>query len=73
MVVSEDGKQAIVAYYRILAGANPPHRRLRLTGLLPDACYCIDGREYYGSELMQIGIEIAETPEEFWTHPAGDF
>ena len=73
MVVSEDGKQAIVAYYRILAGANPPHRRLRLTGLLPDACYSIDGTEYYGSELMQIGIEIAETPEEFWTHPAGDF
>ncbi|HAG69890.1 MAG TPA: alpha-galactosidase [Lachnospiraceae bacterium] len=73
MVVSEDGERAIVAYYRILAAANPPHRRLKLTGLLPDACYNMDGEDYYGSELMQIGIEIAETPQEFWKHPAGDF
>ncbi|WP_301082267.1 alpha-galactosidase, partial [Faecalibaculum rodentium] len=45
MVVSEDKKQAIVGYYRVLQEINAPFRRLKLQGLSPDRLYAISGKE----------------------------
>ncbi len=61
MVVSEDKKQAIVAYFKILNDVNCPFRRLYLKGLDGDALYHTreDGRErgsFFGSELMNLGL-----------------
>ncbi len=64
MVVSEDRKRAIAACYRILAEVNPGHKRLKFTGLDPDKTYRIEGNEYFGDELMKIGLEIADIPKE---------
>ncbi len=73
MVVSEDRKKAVFAYYRILAEPNSAHRKVRLRGLDRDRLYRFDGREYYGSELMEIGVEIAEAPGTELKTPSGDF
>lgn len=58
MVVSEDKKDAIVGWYRILNTVNAPFTRLRLKGLSPDICYTLedDGASWFGDELMQIGL-----------------
>ncbi len=58
MVVSEDLKDAIVGWYRILNTVNAPFTRLRLKGLSPDFCYTLedDGASWFGDELMQIGL-----------------
>ena len=73
MVVSEDKKKAIFAFYRILSEPNPAHKRIRLKGLDPDRLYSIGQEEHYGSELMEIGIEAAEIPQPVWVDPQGDF
>ena len=39
MVVSKDLSEAVVGWYRTLAGVNMPYTRLRLTGLDPEAEY----------------------------------
>ena len=72
MVVSEDKSEALAAYYRILAEVNPGRRRVRLKGLDPDSLYRTDDGEFYGSELMNIGIEINEAPDVIKL-PRGDF
>lgn len=61
MVVSEDKKQAIVAYFKTLNDVNREFRRLRLQGLDPDLFYHMqeegEGKgSFYGSELMNIGM-----------------
>ncbi|REJ11477.1 MAG: alpha-galactosidase [Paenibacillaceae bacterium] len=67
MYVSEDRSEAAVFYFRVLAEANEPLRRLRLKGLNPDADYRLeplDGREdangagmvYGGDHLMWAGL-----------------
>ena len=58
MVVSEDRREAIVGWYRILNGVNMPYTRTRLKGLLPDAEYRIEGdrNTHYGDELMNYGL-----------------
>ncbi|WP_045514980.1 GH36 C-terminal domain-containing protein [Neobacillus niacini] len=35
---------------------------LRLSGLSEDKAYVLDGRTYYGDELMQVGLQL---PTEF--------
>ena len=61
MVVSDDRKEAIVGYYRILARPNAPFERLRLTGLDPDVCYEVKGiGTFYGDELMNAGLVVSE-------------
>lgn len=72
MAVSEDKSSAIFAYYRILAEPNPAHRRVKLVGLDSDMIYGIEDREYYGSELMNIGIEISAKPDPS-RRPEGDY
>lgn len=62
MVVSEDQRQAVVGWYKVLNGVNMPYSRLRLQGLAEDRCYQVkvDGQkiegQYYGDELMNIGL-----------------
>ena len=73
MSVSEDREKAVFAYYKILSEPNSGHRKVRLKGLDPDRLYYIDGREFYGSELMEIGVEITEVPGMEWKIPSGDF
>lgn len=72
MVVSDDKSRAILAYYRVLAEPNPGHRRVKLQGLDPDMRYSTDEGEYYGSELMNIGIEISAKPDPS-RRPEGDY
>ena len=58
MVVSDDRKEAIVGWYRVLNGVNQPYTRLRLKGLCEDLPYKVDGESgiHYGSELMNAGL-----------------
>ncbi|WP_304418492.1 alpha-galactosidase [Faecalibaculum rodentium] len=62
MVVSEDKKQAIVGYYRVLQEINAPFRRLKLQGLSPDRLYAISGKEEqeYGIELERAGLVLTD-------------
>lgn len=54
MIVSEDKKQALVSYFRVLAEPNAPLQTLRLKGLNPDFDYRITGNEgeYPGDHLL---------------------
>ena len=61
MVVSEDKRQAIVGYYKILNDVNREFRRLHLKGLEENLLYHMveEGQEngcFYGGELMNIGM-----------------
>ena len=58
MVVSKDKKEAIVGYYRVLAGPNPPYKRLPLRGLDKDTLYKVNEEETnrFGDDLMNIGL-----------------
>lgn len=68
MVVSEDKKNALAAYYRIGASVARGFEYLKFRGLNPNAKYIVkdtkwtlkdDGRYFYGDELMNIGIDIS--------------
>jgi alpha-galactosidase len=71
MVVSEDQKEAIIGFYKVLAKPNDKYYRIPLKGLDPDKLYKIEGKEttHYGDELMNIGIILAED----YTDRAGDY
>lgn len=58
MVVSEDKKTAILAYYKVLANPNPKLKKLPLAGLNPQMMYRCSraGETYYGDELMNMGF-----------------
>ncbi len=58
MVVSEDKKEAIVGWYRVLNGVNMPYTRTKLMGLSPDTEYKIEGMDttHFGDELMNYGL-----------------
>ncbi|WP_160677965.1 alpha-galactosidase [Clostridium sp. C8-1-8] len=60
MYVAEDKSEAFVAYFRILAEADAPIRKLRLKGLDPSKDYIVDGIDgvFGGDELMYSGITI---------------
>ncbi|MDY7224695.1 alpha-galactosidase [Halalkalibacterium halodurans] len=75
MVVSRDKKQAIVAYYKVLAKPNDKYYRIKLKGLDPEKLYEIKrgSTSYYGDELMNIGIILAgdytDRASEYWSRP----
>ncbi|WP_129731018.1 alpha-galactosidase [Ectobacillus funiculus] len=80
MVVSEDQREALVGYYKVLARPNDKYYRIKLRGLDPDKLYSIEGKEttHYGDELMNIGIVLAEDytdrASEYWQREKeGDF
>lgn len=62
MVVSEDGKEAVVGYYRILNPVNSGFKYLKLQGLNSSDLYEIDGSStvYYGDELKYRGLDISD-------------
>ncbi len=77
MVVSQDQKEAIVGYYKVLAKPNEKYNRLKLNGLDPNKLYTVNGRNssHYGDELMNIGIllnqDYTDRADEYWQrdHP----
>ena len=62
MVVSQDKKQALLAYYRLHQPVNVGYQRIKLEGLSEDMQYHISDRPYsaYGDELMQIGLDVSD-------------
>lgn len=58
MVVSEDQKEALVGWYRVLNKVNASYERIHLAGLNEDLLYHVSGLEktFYGDELMNIGL-----------------
>jgi alpha-galactosidase len=58
MVVSEDGRESILGYYKILAEPNPSFERIKLKGLSEALSYRINGRDLVlnGDELMNVGL-----------------
>lgn len=63
MVVSEDKKQAVVGYYKILNQVNNRFKRIYLKGLDEKISYQINGGEetYWGAELMQAGLIVSDS------------
>lgn len=62
MVVSEDQRQALVGYYRVLEPVNAGFERLHLAGLKEGAAYQISDRKeiLFGDELMQAGLVVSD-------------
>ncbi|MFN2271965.1 MAG: alpha-galactosidase [Anaerolineae bacterium] len=60
MFVSQDKREAFVAYFQVLVEPNPPLGSLRLKGLDPDRDYAIvrTGQTFGGDELMSAGIDL---------------
>jgi alpha-galactosidase len=61
LYLDDEGREAVVIAYWGVRSYGPHSSRLRLTGLDDRACYCdaATGTTYFGSELMQSGIELA--------------
>ncbi|MFP4016986.1 MAG: alpha-galactosidase [Halanaerobiales bacterium] len=68
MVVSRDRDEALVAYYKVLAEANPAQKIFKLKGLDPDKKYRIVGTDdiYGGDELMYSGLHVDINPWHNW-------
>lgn len=58
MLVSGDRTEALLFYFRVLAEASNPITTLKLTGLSEDICYRIGEKNYFGDELMNLGLPI---------------
>jgi alpha-galactosidase len=58
MVVSEDKKEAVFAYYKVLAMPNAPLKRIKLEGLDDDMEYTINDNSYMGDELKNVGFNL---------------
>lgn len=67
MFVSEDQREALVYYFRVLAVPHPPRRMLRLSGLNPDFDYRLEesGEVCGGDCLMQAGLLLPELQRDF--------
>ncbi|OMD77354.1 alpha-galactosidase [Paenibacillus odorifer] len=67
MFVSADKKEAFTTYFQVLAGPNPPLRRLRLKGLDPAKSYKLEfnGGVYRGDELMHFGLTLPQLEGDF--------
>ncbi len=60
LVVSADKSTAILGYYKILASPNPSIKKINLVGLNSATEYSCNNKNYYGDELMNVGM-ILET------------
>ncbi|WP_239004622.1 alpha-galactosidase [Paenibacillus tepidiphilus] len=67
MFVSPDRGEALVGYFRVLAGPNAPQARLRLQGLDPDKDYVLQetGAVYGGDRLMHAGLILPQLHGDF--------
>lgn len=67
MCVSEDKREAVLGWYRVLNGVNLPYSRLYLDGLDEELPYHIwvDGKArdgvYHGDELMRAGLVTSDS------------
>lgn len=67
IIVSEDLKEALVGYYRVLQPSNAPFSRLKLQGIGRNIKYSVNGEEeHFGDELMQIGIITSDYAAGVW-------
>ncbi|MNJ28482.1 Alpha-galactosidase [compost metagenome] len=62
MFVSPNQEEALIVYFRVMAEANAPGRRLRLKGLNPDFHYEIEGTGSVmrGDRLMYQGVALPQ-------------
>ena len=60
MVVSPDKKKAIVGVYCMKSRVNSLPGFVRLAGLESDYIYNMEGKKYFGDELMNLGIALSE-------------
>ncbi len=60
MVVSSDKKQAVVGFYSVRSNVNTLPGFIKLAGLEADTVYVMEGEEYYGDELMNLGITLSK-------------
>ncbi|MBO4267094.1 MAG: alpha-galactosidase, partial [Lachnospiraceae bacterium] len=58
IVVSKDRKKAIFGFYCMRSNVNSLPGFLKLAGLSEDTVYTLRGREYYGDELMNMGVTL---------------
>lgn len=59
MFVSDDKKEALVFYFKVLSQASPPIETLKLKGLSTGYRYTVnDCESIYGDELMKIGLYV---------------
>ncbi|AEM79275.1 alpha-galactosidase [Thermoanaerobacter wiegelii] len=67
LIVSEDKREFLLYYFRVLGGANEPIKRLYLKGIKPDFNYVLedDNSVYCGDELMYAGIILPELKGDF--------
>lgn len=57
IVVSQDQREALVGYYRLLQPVNGPLTRLKLQGVAENYLYSVNGEgAYFGDELLQVGM-----------------
>ncbi|MHC5249090.1 alpha-galactosidase [Enterococcus sp. LJL90] len=61
MVVDQDQEKAVLAVYKILNEVNKSYDRIILHGLKENFLYEINGKEYSGSELMNIGFLTSDS------------
>lgn len=55
MVVSKDKKHAVIIYVQVVTDSNVISKKLKLCGLDSEKIYIIEGKEYAGNVLMNVG------------------
>lgn len=67
MFVSDDQREALVYYFRVMAVPNPPRRSLKLNGLNPSLDYTLEesGEVYGGDRLMQVGLSLPDVQRDY--------
>lgn len=67
MFVSDDQREALVYYFRVMAVPYPPRRTLTLRGLNPDCDYTVtdSGEVYGGDRLMQAGLALPDIQQDY--------
>ena len=60
IVVSQDRKKAVLGIYTMRSNVNTIPGFLKLAGLDDNTLYRLEDREYYGDELMNMGLALTE-------------
>lgn len=63
--VSEDKKEALLCAVALEIAPNGGRTLIRLKGLAPEKRYLVDGKEYPGSALMNMGYLLPKATEEY--------
>ncbi|KAL4956115.1 putative alpha-galactosidase G [Aspergillus filifer] len=60
LIISEDGRQAVLFYFQLSPNVNNAMPRVKLQGLEPEATYRVDGEgPFSGLTLMNIGLQYS--------------